>query len=87
MRTQPCDGDIKRGRVRVGEHAQGESHADAVGLLARANKEAAKHLSTLLKLKTKSGYSHTPATTDEFKRAGRAAEMLVEQARRDWGGN
>lgn len=131
MRTQPCDGDIKRGRLRkagqfleaanlvremadeneevadayvtlcvhagiaaadviccvnLGEHAQGESHAEAIGLLAKTNKEAAKHLSTLLKLKTKSGYSHTSATADEFKRAGRAAEILVEQARRDCGG-
>lgn len=73
--------------LTLGAHAQGESHADAVGLLAKANKEAAKHLSTLLKLKTKSGYSHTSPTADEFKRAGRAAEILVEQARRDHGRN
>jgi hypothetical protein len=63
----------------MGEHAQGENHNEAVGLLMKADKDAAKHLNTLLKLKTKSSYSHTPATTDEFKRAGRAAEALVER--------
>lgn len=35
-----------------------------------------------LALKTKSLYSHTPVTAEEFKRAGRAAEALVEAARR-----
>lgn len=67
---------------RLGEHAQGEKHNEAVGLLKTVDKEVAKHLSTLLNLKTKSGYSHTLATVDEFKRAGRAAEALVEAARR-----
>lgn len=71
--------------IRLSEHAQGESHGDAVGLLAKVNREAAKHLNTLLKLKTKSGYSHVPATAEDFKRAGRAAESLVEQARGDYG--
>lgn len=66
----------------LGEHAQGENHNDAIGLLTKADKDVAKHLNTLLKLKTKSGYSHTPATTDEFSRAGRAAAALVEKARR-----
>lgn len=66
----------------LGEHARGENHREAIELLTKADKDAAKHLNTLLKLKTKSGYSHTPATMDEFKRAGRAAEALVEKARR-----
>ncbi|WP_222719633.1 hypothetical protein [Actinokineospora xionganensis] len=39
-------------RIWLSEHAQGESHGDAVGLLSKANKDAAKHLNTLLKLKT-----------------------------------
>ena len=64
----------------LGEHAQGENHNDAIGLLMRVDKEAAKHLNTLLKLKTKSSYSHTSPTVEEFKRAGRAAEALVEKA-------
>jgi hypothetical protein len=66
----------------LGEHAQGENHNEAIGLLTKADKNAAKHLNTLLKLKTKSGYSHTSSTAEEFKRAGRAAETLVEKARR-----
>jgi hypothetical protein len=66
----------------LGEHAQGEDHGEAVGLLKKANGQAAKHLSTLLNLKTKSGYSYSPVTAEEFKRAGRAAEALVEAARR-----
>jgi len=68
--------------ARLGEHAQGESHAHAVALLRTADKDAAKHLSTLLGLKTKSGYSHMPVTAGELKRAGRAAEALAEAARR-----
>lgn len=68
--------------ARLGEHAQGENHDEAISLLAQADREGAKDLRTLLKLKTKAGYSHTPATADEFKRAGRAAQALVETAHR-----
>jgi len=68
--------------ARLGEHAKGESHNEAVVLLKRVDTDAAKHLSVLLGLKTKSGYSHMPATRDEVKRAGRAAEALIETARR-----
>ena len=68
--------------INLGQHAKGESHSDAVELLKRVDKDAAKHLNTLLNLKTKSGYSHTPVTAAEFKRAGRAATALVEGARR-----
>jgi len=68
--------------INLGEHAKGESHSDAVDLLKRVDQEAAKQLSALLNLKTKSGYSHTPVTAAEFKRAGRAATALVEKARR-----
>lgn len=65
-----------------GQHAQGENHSEAIALLKSADVGASKHLSALLALKTKSGYSHTAVTADEFKRAGRAAEALVEAARR-----
>ncbi len=68
--------------ARLGEHAKGENHSEAVDLLKRVDATAAKHLSVLLGLKTKSGYSHLPATQDEVKRAGRAADALVETARR-----
>jgi hypothetical protein len=68
--------------ARLGQHAQGESHGDAISLLREIDVAAAKHLSVLLGLKTKSGYSHMPATCAEVKRAGRAAEALIETARR-----
>jgi hypothetical protein len=68
--------------IRLGEHAQGENHSETIALLKTADKEAAKHLSSLLAIKTKSGYSHTPITAVESKCAGRAAEALVESARR-----
>lgn len=68
--------------VNLGEHAKGESHADAIELLKSADDDGAKHLRALLNLKTKSGYSHTPVTAAEFKRADRAATTLVEKARR-----
>lgn len=66
----------------LGEHAQGEKHDDAVQLLAKVDVEASRALRALLGLKTKAGYSHTSATTGEFKRAGRSAEALVMSARR-----
>ncbi|WP_326955936.1 hypothetical protein [Amycolatopsis sp. NBC_01286] len=65
----------------LGEHAQGENHNDAVELLARVDKDAGRALRALLALKTKAGYSHTSATAEEFKRAGRNAEALVLRAR------
>ena len=64
-----------------GKHAQGDSHEEAAALLGSADKDAAKHLRTLLKLKTKAGYGHTPATKDEVKKANRAADALIEKAR------
>jgi dihydropteroate synthase len=66
----------------LGVHAKGENHNEAVGLLATVDNDAAKHLAVLLGLKTKSGYGHTRATREECKRAGRAAEALVEKAQR-----
>lgn len=68
--------------ARLGEHAQGESHADALAMLGRADRGSDRHLRVLLSMKTKIGYSHTGATVTEAKRAGRAAEALVESARR-----
>jgi hypothetical protein len=66
----------------LGEHAQGESHIDAVQLLGKVDADASRALSALLKMKTKAGYSHTAATAEEFKRAGRNAEALLMRARR-----
>ncbi len=68
--------------ARLGRHAQGESHNEAVTLLGQADSGSAKHLRVLLGMKTKVGYSHTEATAADTMRAARAAEALVERARR-----
>lgn len=68
--------------ARLGKHAQGQDHNEAVTLLSQANSESAKHLRVLLGMKTKAAYSHTGISTADAKRAGRAAEALVETARR-----
>jgi hypothetical protein len=68
--------------VRLGLHAAGENHNDAVALLRQAEPGAEKHLRTLLNLKSKVAYTHQSVANDERKRAGRAADALVEAARR-----
>lgn len=67
--------------VRLGHHAQGEKHAEAIALLNQAERDVSKHLGTLLRLKTKAGYSHEKASTADQKKASRAAHHLVEAAR------
>jgi hypothetical protein len=68
--------------ARLGQHAQGQDHNEAVILLSQANSESAKHLRVLLGMKTKAGYSHTGTSAADARRAGRAADALVETARR-----
>lgn len=65
----------------LGEYARGESHIEAIGLLAAVDKAAAKHLDALLKLKTVAGYGTTTISADRVRRATRAMEFLVESAR------
>jgi len=68
--------------ARLGQHAQGQDHNESVTLLGQADSESARHLRVLLSMKTKAGYSHTGTSAADAKRAGRAAEALVERARR-----
>lgn len=68
--------------ARLGVYAAGENHNDAIALLAKADPGAEKHLRALLNVKTKVSYTHQPTTADERKRTRRAAEALVEAARR-----
>lgn len=68
--------------VRLGIYAAGENHNDAVALLAKADAGVEKHLRVLLNVKSKVSYTHQSATADERKRSRRAAETLVEAARR-----
>lgn len=66
----------------LGDHPRGESHADAVALLARVSQAHAKDLRLLLSLKSPAAYSDRLATLDDLKRAARAATRLVEAAAR-----
>lgn len=68
--------------ARLGKHAQGEDHNEAVTLLSQAHSQSARHLRVLLGMKTKAAYSHTGMSTADAKRAGRAAEAPTETARR-----
>ena len=67
--------------ARLSQHVQGEDHTEAVRLLAKVDPALGRHLSTLLGVKTKAGYSHRPASAAECKRAARAAEALLKAAR------
>lgn len=67
---------------RLGKYAVGENHNEAISLLAQSEPSVEKHLHTLLNLKSKVAYTHQSASTTERKKARRAAEALVEAARR-----
>lgn len=67
---------------RLGEHSRGEDHTAAIALLGRASEAAAKNLRDLLSMKTKAGYSAVPTSGADYKRAGRAARALVDEAAR-----
>lgn len=67
--------------ARLGLHTTGDNHAEAVNLLRSASVASYRHLATLLSVKTKAGYSHSPASAAEVKKASRAATHLVEDAR------
>lgn len=68
--------------IRLGIYATGENHNEAVGLLKKADAGVAKHLGTLLGLKAKVAYTHQSVSSDDRKKASRAASKLVEAARR-----
>ena len=67
--------------ARLGEHAYGESHSEAVSLLAKVDRTLSRDLRTLLNMKTHVGYGHLPATSREQKQAARAAAALLDTAR------
>lgn len=68
--------------ARLGRYAQGEGHHEAIALLKTASPGVERHLAALLGMKTKSGYSHVPASAEDVKRAARSVDALLEQARR-----
>jgi len=67
----------------LGEHARGESHAEATALIQRVQpdgNELARALDTLLRAKTRAGYGYEPVSRDARTRCWRAAEKLVSAA-------
>lgn len=66
----------------LGVHSQGDDHTEAVALLRKVDKGASNDLDRLLRLKTKAGYSARSVSSDDRKRADRAASRLVARARR-----
>lgn len=67
--------------ARLGEYAQGANHNDAIALLKTADSDSARHLETLLRMKTRAGYGHTPTSQDDLKKAQRAGDALLKTAR------
>jgi hypothetical protein len=68
----------------LSEHAQGESHADAIELLRRVRPDGtdlADALASLLSVKTRSAYGHQPVNKSSRLRSMRAAERLLRAAR------
>jgi hypothetical protein len=68
--------------ARLGVHAKGENHNEAASLLAKADPAMEKHLRVLLGIKSKVAYTHEEMSAQEQKKSMRAAEALVEAARR-----
>lgn len=68
----------------LGEHAQGESHTDAVELLRRVRPDGndlANALASLFGAKTRAGYGHQPVNRETRVRSMRAVEKLLQAAR------
>jgi hypothetical protein len=68
--------------TRLGVHARGQDHNEAISLLASVDKAASRHLATLLSLKTRSGYGALKSSYSDRTRAQRAAHALVDAAER-----
>jgi hypothetical protein len=67
----------------LGEHAFGEDHNAAVGLIRRTRPDGdrlAAALSVLLGMKTRAGYSASPISITDRKRAQRQAERILRAA-------
>lgn len=66
--------------AKLGEHHTGDDHQGAIAVLAKADKTAAKNLTTLLGMKTRAGYSASVTSTTDQKRAARAVTALLRAA-------
>lgn len=67
---------------RLDKYSRGEDHREAVAMLHNVDGALAKHLDTLLSMKTKAGYSTVSVASVDVTRAGRAMRALVEAAER-----
>lgn len=65
----------------AGVYSRSERHEDAVALLERIDRDAAKDLDTLLRMKTRAGYSDVAVRPRDVTRAGRAVADLLAKAR------
>ena len=52
----------------------------AVRLLGKADRDAAKNLARLLRIKTKAGYGHDAVSNNDVQTAERAHKKLLESA-------
>ncbi len=68
--------------ARLGVHSNTGNHSEAVALLKRADSGSERHLNTLLNLKNKAAYTHQDLTAAELTKMGRAAEHLLEAAKK-----
>ena len=68
--------------IRLGVHSNTGSHSEAVAMLKRADGGSERHLNVLLNLKNKAAYTHQHLTAVDLKKMNRAAEHLVEAAKR-----
>lgn len=68
--------------VRLGLHSNTSNHSTARALLRTADLGSEKHLATLLSLENKAAYTHEPISAAECKKMNRAADNLVEAAKR-----
>lgn len=67
--------------ARLGRHAQGTDHRDAIDLLAGVDRGLANDLGVLLGMKTQAGYGARAMSAEKHRRAVRTATRLVETAR------
>jgi hypothetical protein len=66
--------------ARLGEHATGQNHTEAIELLSSVDKTSAGDLSRLLGMKTRAGCSSTPISAANARTALRGATRLVAVA-------
>lgn len=66
---------------RLGRHATGPDHAEAVQLLGSVDRTLANHLRRLLQLKPKAQYSALRVSVRELRTSERAVDALVAAAR------